>query len=175
MIQENEIRYLIREWLEQNWDPDLSRRVAKTTCCRTLGCSLPWPKDWFAKLTGTRLPYPVWADEIVRSEILLIGAVSTPIGAGMNLAAPTILKHGGEDQKRRFLEPALTGQELWCQLFSEPGAGSDLAGLTTQAQLDGDGEMGCLRPKGMEHERPPRRSWPFSLPEQIGMFQNTGD
>ena len=56
----------------------------------------------------------------------------------MNLAAPTIIKHGGEKQKHRFLRPALTGQETWCQLFSEPGAGSDLAGLTTYAERDGD-------------------------------------
>ncbi len=132
VIQENEIRDLIREWLEQNWDPDLSLVEWRKRLVAGRWAVPSWPKNWFGR------DYPVWADEIVRSEILLIGAVSTPIGAGMNLAAPTILKHGGEVQKRRFLEPALTGQELWCQLFSEPGAGSDLAGLTTHAQLDGD-------------------------------------
>jgi alkylation response protein AidB-like acyl-CoA dehydrogenase len=56
----------------------------------------------------------------------------------MHLAAPTILEHASDDLKRRFLAPTVTGEIAWCQLFSEPGAGSDLAGLTTRARLDGD-------------------------------------
>ena len=52
---------------------------------------------------------------------------------GLGMAAPTIHAHGTGDQKRRFLRPLFTGEEIWCQLFSEPGAGSDLAGLTTKA------------------------------------------
>lgn len=56
----------------------------------------------------------------------------------MALAAPTILAHGSEQQQRRFLRPMFTGEERWCQLFSEPGAGSDFAGLATKAELDGD-------------------------------------
>jgi alkylation response protein AidB-like acyl-CoA dehydrogenase len=56
----------------------------------------------------------------------------------MLLAAPTILEHGTDDAKRQFLRPTVTGEITWCQLFSEPGAGSDLAGLTTRAELDGE-------------------------------------
>ncbi len=56
----------------------------------------------------------------------------------MALAAPTILAHGTEEQKSRFLRPMFTGEQRWCQLFSEPGAGSDFAGLATKAELDGD-------------------------------------
>ena len=61
-----------------------------------------------------------------------------PRGAGFTLAAPTIQRWAGEETKQRFLPPIATGEERWCQLFSEPGAGSDLASLATTAVRDGD-------------------------------------
>jgi alkylation response protein AidB-like acyl-CoA dehydrogenase len=64
-----------------------------------------------------------------------------PVGhnvIGYGMVAPTIVAHGTEEQKKRFLRPLFTSEEIWCQLFSEPGAGSDVATLATRAQRDGD-------------------------------------
>jgi alkylation response protein AidB-like acyl-CoA dehydrogenase len=75
-------------------------------------------------------------DERLRAVGAPNNAYRNPIGVGM--AAPTVLTHGSEDQKRRYLRPCFTGEEVWCQLFSEPGAGSDVASLSTRAVRDGD-------------------------------------
>ncbi|WP_329180645.1 acyl-CoA dehydrogenase family protein [Streptomyces sp. NBC_01477] len=78
---------------------------------------------------------------VVNAELDAAGAPDNDprrIGIGLGMAAPTILGHGTAEQKARFLRPLWTGEEVWCQLFSEPGAGSDLAGLRTRAVRDGD-------------------------------------
>ncbi|MFJ8648810.1 acyl-CoA dehydrogenase family protein [Streptomyces sp. NPDC093546] len=78
---------------------------------------------------------------VVDTELAAAGAPDNDprrIGIGLGMAAPTILAYGTEEQKRRFLRPLWLGEEVWCQLFSEPGAGSDLAALSTRAVRDGE-------------------------------------
>jgi alkylation response protein AidB-like acyl-CoA dehydrogenase len=78
--------------------------------------------------------------KIINERVLGAGGPSpyarNPIGYGMG--APTVVTHGSDAQKARYLRPLFTGEEIWCQLFSEPGAGSDVAGLATKAVLDGE-------------------------------------
>nr|WP_242441093.1 acyl-CoA dehydrogenase family protein [Streptomyces sp. CB02923] len=79
---------------------------------------------------------------VVEAELEAAGAPDNDprrIGIGLGMAAPTILRFGTDEQKKRFLRPLWTGEEVWCQLFSEPGAGSDLAALATRAVRDEEG------------------------------------
>jgi len=91
-----------------------------------------WPAEYGGRGFGP-VESSIWADEKAR-----IGA-SIPFNvAGFGMAGPTLIAHGNDEQKKRYLPPLLGGDEIWCQLFSEPGAGSDLAALTTRATRDGD-------------------------------------
>lgn len=79
---------------------------------------------------------------VVDAELAAAGAPDNDprrIGIGLGMAAPTLLEFGTDEQKQRFLRPLWVGEEVWCQLFSEPGAGSDLAALGTRAVRDGGG------------------------------------
>ena len=75
--------------------------------------------------------------EVERARVS-VGAFGVPNDVSVTLVAPTLMEHGNEVLLNRYLEPIATGQEMWCQLFSEPDAGSDLAGLKTSAERDGD-------------------------------------
>ncbi|MQA10694.1 MAG: acyl-CoA dehydrogenase [Pseudonocardiaceae bacterium] len=87
------------------------------------------------------LDAPRALQSVVDAELAAAGAPDNQprrIGIGLGMAAPTIRAFGTEEQKNRYLRPLWTGEEVWCQLFSEPGAGSDLASLATRAVPDGD-------------------------------------
>jgi alkylation response protein AidB-like acyl-CoA dehydrogenase len=127
-----DVRAEVRAWLEANWDPELSLRDWRDRFVDSGWACPSWPVEYLGKGLSRA------ADLIVEEELGRVGAVGAPAGVSTGLAAPTILTHGSDDLKRRLLRPILTGEHTWCQLFSEPGSGSDLAGLTTRADRDGD-------------------------------------
>jgi alkylation response protein AidB-like acyl-CoA dehydrogenase len=91
-----------------------------------------WPKDFGGRGLGP-IEAIVWNQELVR-----LGLGESIFVVGTAMAGPTIIAHGTPEQKSRYLEPLARGDEIWCQLFSEPGAGSDLAALSARAVRDGD-------------------------------------
>jgi len=122
----------LRSWLTKNWDPDL-----------TVG-------EWWERLglqgwSAPGLPTNGYGKGMARADTVLVaqeianfGALGAPAGLGLLLAAPTIATHGTQGQIDDYVRDIVRGRKAWCQLFSEPQAGSDLAGLQTRAVKDGD-------------------------------------
>jgi alkylation response protein AidB-like acyl-CoA dehydrogenase len=115
----------VRDWLAANPDPT-PRQLAQA------GYVAPhWPPPWGLGADAV--------SQLVIDEELRRAGVRRPFNQiGIGWAGPTIIHAGTEAQKQRYLLPLLAGEEIWCQLFSEPGAGSDLAGLATRAERDGE-------------------------------------
>jgi alkylation response protein AidB-like acyl-CoA dehydrogenase len=131
-VSEGEIDAEVRKWFASAWDPGLSLVEWRDRLVSS-GWAVPsWEPEWFGK------GLPAWADRVAHAAIAAEGGVGVPLGGGMGLAAPTVHEHGSDELKSRILRKTLTGELVWCQLFSEPGAGSDLAGLKTSAVRDGD-------------------------------------
>jgi alkylation response protein AidB-like acyl-CoA dehydrogenase len=129
---EEQVRAEVGAWLGEAWDPE--RRLAEwRQLLADTGWGCPsWPVEYYGRGLGAA------AALVVHDELNRHGAVGPAVGSGMALAAPTILAFGSHELKRRLLRRIVTGEDAWCQLFSEPGSGSDLAGLTTTATRDGD-------------------------------------
>jgi alkylation response protein AidB-like acyl-CoA dehydrogenase len=115
--------------LREGWDVGAWQRTIGAS-----GYGAPlWPKE-YGGLSGEP-----WMQQIVREELgrYRLPTVSLNL-LGVGLAGPTLIEHGTSEQKQRYLAKILTAEEIWCQLFSEPGSGSDLASLSTRAVRDGD-------------------------------------
>jgi len=122
----------IREWLEQTWNDDLTLR------------------EWWGALAEAGWAFPAWpkgyggrdlsmaAARAVGQAIVEAGAIGPPGGLGQMMGGPVVIEHGSDAQRDQWVRSLASGLESWCQLFSEPGAGSDLASLQTRAVRDGD-------------------------------------
>jgi alkylation response protein AidB-like acyl-CoA dehydrogenase len=137
----------IRDWLENNiptdWDrsqlsliPPEDRLEMLRDWQRRLHeggwAGISWPKEYGGR-GATLLEQAIFNQEVARQK------APPPINViGLGMAGPTIINHGSHEQKDRYLEKILSAEEIWCQGFSEPGAGSDLGGLRSTAILDGD-------------------------------------
>jgi alkylation response protein AidB-like acyl-CoA dehydrogenase len=129
---EETVRSEARAWLEANWDADLGLVEWRNKLADS-GWGVPtWPTEWYGKGYSDPLA------RVIEEEFERIGAVSVARTGIRNLAAATLLEHGSKMQKEKFLRRILTGVDTWCQLFSEPGSGSDLAGATTRADKKGN-------------------------------------
>ena len=122
----------VRTWLDENWDPDLT--VAEW-----------WERLGLSGWGAPTYPTEAFGRNLSRGDAVVVantigahGALPAPGGLGLLLAGPTIAKHGSPEQVEEYVRDIVTGQKAWCQLFSEPGAGSDLAGLQARAVQDGE-------------------------------------
>jgi alkylation response protein AidB-like acyl-CoA dehydrogenase len=131
-ITERSVEHDALTWFRSAWDPSLTLMAWRQLLVDS-GWAVPsWSERWFGR------GLPAWADRIAHTAIRRAGGVATPLGVGVGLAAPTMHDHASDELKSKYLRPTLTGELTWCQLFSEPGAGSDLAGLQATAVRDGD-------------------------------------
>jgi len=146
-LSPEEVRFRdeLRAWLQANVPQDWSEWREKP-----IEESFPYLRAWQRKLNEGRWAAVSWPKEyggrgatlaqqaIFWEEMARVEAPPMANSLGLGLIGPTIIAHGTEAQKKRFIPRILSAEEIWCQGFSEPNAGSDLASLQTEARLDGD-------------------------------------
>jgi len=126
------VRDEVRAWLEENWRIDRGLIEWRNMLVDSGWGAPGWPVEWHGRgLPNALLP-------VVEEEFARIGAIGAAKAGIRTLAAATLLEHGSDEQKRTYLRRILTGEDTWCQLFSEPGSGSDVAGATTRADFKGN-------------------------------------
>lgn len=133
MPDADRIRAEVERWLDATWRTDRPLAEWRRMLVDAGWAAPTWPSAYFGRDFTTAEARVV--DAVFRAR----GAVGAAQSGPRSLAAETILAHGSDAQKRRYLRPILTGEHAWCQLFSEPGSGSDLAGATTRAERVADG------------------------------------
>ncbi len=147
--EEAAFRDQVREWIETN-PPDEDRREWSRKQYEAGYAGLTWPQEY----GGQGAPYTHQAialEEFARAEAPPhIGVI------GLGMAGPTIMAHGTEEQKRRYLPKILSAEEIWCQGFSEPGAGSDLSSVRTSVAV-ARRRLRRQRPEGLVVVRAHRR------------------
>src|SRR6059058_2403929 len=143
-----------RDWLEKNCPPEM-RQPMLVESDTFWGCRNPTfqseaQRVWFERVRDKKWVVPHWPAEyggggldpahakIVREEMAAIGARPALRSFGIMMLGPALLKFGTEEQKREHLPKICNGEIRWCQGYSEPNSGSDLASLQTRADLDGD-------------------------------------
>jgi len=139
---EEEFRDEVRAWLEENHpgpEPEAGldevmafRREWQKQLHAAGWAGISWPQEYGGR-GATMVEQAIFAAEASRQE-----APAPANVLGLAMGGPVVIAHGTDDQKARYLEPILTGEEIWCQGFSEPESGSDLASLKTRAVKDGD-------------------------------------
>ena len=128
---------------------------------------ISWPKEYGGR-GATLIEQAIFQEELARADApQLIGTI------GLSLVGPTIIAVGTEEQKERYLPKILSGEEIWCQGFSEPNAGSDLAALGTKAVRDGD-DFRRQRPEDLDELRADRRLVSAARAHRLGGAEAQG-
>lgn len=131
-LTEEQVRADVRAWLKVNWDPELSLLEWRNKLVESGWGAPHYPKEWHGR------GLPVKFNTPIDDEFAKVGAITVARAGIRTLAAATILDHGTDFHKQKFLRRILTGEDTWCQLFSEPGSGSDMAGAVTRADKKGN-------------------------------------
>ena len=148
--EEAAFRAEARTWLEANAKPQTDEEGGDVLGEKLDDATVAWCKEWQKKKAEAGWACLTWPKEyggrgatsienvIWKQEESKFDTPPDIYGIGLGMCGPTIMTHGNEDQKKRWIPDMMLGQEVWCQLFSEPAAGSDLAGLRSSAVRDGD-------------------------------------
>lgn len=129
---EDSVRAELQAWLEESWDLDLGLFEWRGRLAESGWGAPHWPEQWYGR------GLPVAMTPFIEAELKAAGTPSVAKKGAAILAGATIQAHGTDLHREKFLKRSLTGEDTWCQLFSEPGSGSDLAGATTRAEFKGN-------------------------------------